>query len=122
MCEIKIIKHKNRHEITATLDVYFFEDGGYIVAYNPSLEIMAYGNNKDDARSEFTEILRLHFEECIDMGTLYDDLKSHGWKEKGERMHSPDFYTQLKTSGTLKDVVSGARDYSRSTYPLTMCV
>ncbi len=122
MCRIKVTKLGMRNEIDVKLDVYYFEDGGYTVAYNPSLDISAYGDNKDEAKSEFTELLRIYFEECINEGTLCEDLRNHGWTTGENGMLSPDFEEQLSRNSVLKQVVSSSRDYTKKTYPVTMCV
>lgn len=62
------------------LNVLIFKDQDAYIAYCPSLDISTSGENYNEAISAFFEMLQLHIECCLDMGTLQEDLLAHGWK------------------------------------------
>lgn len=64
-----------------TIDVFkFFKDGIYNV-YCPALNLVGCAYKKEDADADFSEVLKLYFEDVISNNTLERDLEAHGWKK-----------------------------------------
>lgn len=71
-----------RKLIKANLQVFEFIDNGFIVIYNPSLELSAYGKNSEDALHMFKEVVFKDFCEnltSLPEGKVYEELKRLGW-------------------------------------------
>ena len=62
-----------------TLSVRLLNEGDYIVAYCPALELSSYGKNERDARKRFEEALNIFIEETERKGTLEKELLMLGW-------------------------------------------
>ena len=52
----------------------------YQIAYCPSLDISTSGKDYGDAVKNFFERFQIYMETSLEMGTLWDDLRDHGWK------------------------------------------
>lgn len=66
----------------ANLFVYEFEDNGFFVSYNKSLELSAYGKTKEEAKRMFTEVVFPDF--CSNLvqlpeSKIFAELKQLGW-------------------------------------------
>ena len=64
------------------ISYYIFQSEGQYIAYCPSLDLTTTGEDFNDAVFQFHECFQLYVETCLEMGTLLEDLKNHGWKLK----------------------------------------
>jgi hypothetical protein len=92
---------KKTIEITGiNIPVLFIEEDNQVTAHCPVLDVTTCGDNIDNAKKSFEEIIYLFFEELCEMGTLDDVLLEYGWKKfprKKERWVPP------KIVGTLTE-------------------
>lgn len=65
--------------IKVSLQVMFYEEGDYFVAYCPALELSSYGETNKTAKSAFENALTIFLEETMSRGTLEKELLSLGW-------------------------------------------
>lgn len=62
------------------LEVAFEQDGDYVVAYCPTLELSAYANTEAKAKKSFEEVLGIFLDDVTEKGTLEKVLLGLGWK------------------------------------------
>jgi len=110
---IDIDDNKYRFDV----DVYFFKELDHISAYCPSLDLATTGTDFQDAIKNFYECLQLHVECCMEMGTLEEDLKAHGWKVSARKVVPPTFRTQLKRP-QLSELMQSNTNYERISAPV----
>lgn len=65
--------------INSELTIFLFKEDDNFIAYSPALDLSGYGKTEDDARASFNIVLKENFDYAIHDGTLWQDLKSHGW-------------------------------------------
>lgn len=71
--------------LDVNLAVSFLQQGDYIVAYTPALDISTYGKTINEAKQNFDELISVFFEEFQDEASLANVLESLGWtKNKAE--------------------------------------
>lgn len=87
------------------VDVYLFEDDGTMIAYCPCFDLTSYGDDFNMALSNFYECMQLHVECCVEKGTLFDDLKAHGWSIEKKKLAppKPSYLIQLPSMMRLLD-------------------
>lgn len=105
-----------KHQIKTQLEVYLFEDDGVQMAYCPALNLSAYGDTIEEAKSEFAIILREHIEWCIQHGTLEADLVQHGWRVEKKCYAAPLTTDMLIGNDTLRKIVN-YKNYERLILP-----
>ncbi len=90
----------------ANLFLYEFEDNGFFIVYNKSLELSAYGKTPEEAKKMFVEVVYHDFCENLtelSEGDIFKELKRLGWTQ------SPIFKKELSNTacvdkqGVLKD-------------------
>lgn len=102
--------------VRASIEVYFFEEEGTRIAYCPALNLSAYGNTIEEAKSEFAQILREHLEDCIAKNTLAADLVRHGWRKQTKEYIAPVTTDMLMGNDTLRDIINN-RSYKKAIVP-----
>lgn len=65
--------------INLQVEVNFFKEGDYIIAYAPALDLSAYGDSEEDAKKSFEQSLKLFIKEVVKKGTLEKLLLELGW-------------------------------------------
>ena len=63
------------------IPVIFIEENNQITAHCPVLDIATCGDNIDEVKKNFAELVYIFFEELCNMGTLEDVLLEYGWKK-----------------------------------------
>ena len=66
-------------EVKLKILVQLIEDGDYITAYAPSLEVSSYAKTKKEAKKRFHEALDIFLDYTIKNGTLEKVLLDLGW-------------------------------------------
>ncbi len=111
-------KNKGSH-ISVVLDMYMFNEDDSIIIYCPSLDLSAYGDSEEDAKSAFEQSLEIYLDYCIKKNTLVKDLRSHGWNIKSRNQHkiqAPLLDKMLKINPTLMEITNNKpfKKYNRS--------
>jgi hypothetical protein len=66
-------------KIQISVPVFFIQEGEYITAFCPHLQISGYGKNLDDAMVSFDQCMEMFLEEAMERDTLEDMLTKLGW-------------------------------------------
>lgn len=98
--------------LNTMLEVVFFREQPYTIAYCPALDISAAGNNQKQAKEEFAQVFAEYAEDCIKNNTLREDLSAHGWVIKDGTYNAPAMTQMLIGNDTLRDIVDN-KDYSK---------
>lgn len=61
------------------LEVYFIQEGDFIVAFNPPLNLSSFGETVEDAFTAFDEMLKLWVEATIEMGSFEQVMLEAGF-------------------------------------------
>ena len=83
LCKLKkcpLMNNKTNGEYRFAIEYYIFREGDNLIAYCPSLDISTSGKDYSDAVKNFYERFQIYIETSLEMGTLLDDLKDHGWE------------------------------------------
>lgn len=99
-----------------TLDFLIFQEDGAYIAYCPSLDISTCADTHNEAISNFYEMFQLHIETCLEMGTLQEDLLSHGWKLRDKSLTPPALITLIKKPEVRK-LFDDNRNFERISAP-----
>lgn len=67
-------------QINSELAIFIFKEGTSYIAYSPALDLSGYGETEEEARSSFNIAISEYFKYGVTEGTLYKDLKEHGWR------------------------------------------
>ena len=87
------MEEKNRLSKTS-LNVLFFREDKYFIAYSPDLDISTYGKSFEEAKRRFSELVELFFEELKEKGTLEEVLTELGWSRKKNSWTPPALIAQ----------------------------
>ena len=77
------------------LQVIFIQEGKYIVAHAPALDLCAYGENLQEAREEFEQVLEIFMEDIVQNDTIDELLSSSGWEKHDDDWMPPKIIGQL---------------------------
>ena len=91
------------NEINVSVSVFLFKEKDAYIAYCPSLDISGYVLTEDKAKMDFEYMLHEWLKEQIANGTLYNDLKRHGW----------DIEQEVATEPSVADILKRNRSASR---------
>lgn len=106
----------SRDHLKLNVDIYVFKEHRYYVSYCPSLDISTSGTSKEDALANFRERLEIYVETCLEKGTLWDDLKKHGWAVNKRNVTPPPF-SVLVQKREVSDLLGGSLDYQKIRTP-----
>jgi len=81
-----------------SLPVAFIEEGDSVVAYTPALDLSTAGDNKEDAKRMFVEIVDIFFRDLIENNTLEEVLTELGWNKNTETGWQPPYISQEPVS------------------------
>lgn len=112
-------QHFNAHisfgeegSLKVSLDIIFFAEGKYIVAYCPALDLSIAGTDEEDAKKEFAQMFMEYATDCIERNTLQDDLRAHGWKLKESQYEAPTITQMLVGNEILRNIFD-TKDYKK---------
>lgn len=91
--------------IEVSLAVLFYQEDKIHFAYCPTLDIYGYGENEQEAKDSFEVNVSEFFRYTLNKGTLYEVLKSLGWKIRRGKI-------QKITPPTVEQLVARDNDYS----------
>jgi predicted RNase H-like HicB family nuclease len=69
-----------RKSVSTEITVMLYQQGDYVMAYCPALDLSSYGKTEREAKSSFEEALDIFLEYCEEQGTLEQNLVACGWK------------------------------------------
>ena len=110
---------KEGQMIYASMELYSFVENGINIVYCPALDLSAAGKTLTDARREFEQIFKMHIEDCVENGTLREDLLAHGWKQKRSVLNAPKATSVLSRNPMLRDIVNN-RNYRKDTRSIVL--
>ena len=108
----------SKSNVEAKLDVFIYENDGCQIAYAPALDLMGYGRTVDEAKASFEVVVEDFFETSIQMKTLAEYLKQHGWVKEARKVEflSPQGWNILENQ-QLQDIFS--TDFQKQTMPVS---
>ena len=77
--DMDYIKKYSDKFIEVQLGVLVFQEEDSYLAYCPALNLSTYGDNINDVKGAFDDLIAAYIEDGTKMGTLEKDLLSHGW-------------------------------------------
>lgn len=107
----------NKCKVEAKLDVFIYENDGFKIAYAPALDLMGYGKTVEDAKASFEIVVEDFFETTLQMKTLAEYLKQHGWTKEARKVEflSPQDWNIFENP-QLQDIFSN--DFQKQTMPV----
>ena len=116
MNDIKMNKD-TKEEYRFAIEYYIFREGDNLIAYCPSLDISTSGKDYGDAVKNFYERFQIYVETCLEMGTLWDDLRDHGWKVTEKKLTPPPF-SRLVRKPEVSRLLGGHINYEKVSAPM----
>ena len=113
MDKINISKEK----INSELAIFLFKEDDNYIAYSPALDLSGYGKTEEEARDSFNIVLKEYFDYCINEGTLYQDLKSHGWNIKQHTVETPKISMLILKNAELSNILD-KKDFKKYHEPI----
>ena len=71
------------------LTIEVWKKGNWYLARAPELDFVSQGKTPEEARKNLLEVIRIHFKEMKEMGTLEEYLVECGFETKGDQITSP---------------------------------
>ena len=78
------------------IDVEFYLQGEFIVAYTPDLDLSTYSKSLEGAKKSFEDALEIFLTETLEKGTFFSELETLGWKFR--LVPTPEFLKPKKSS------------------------
>jgi predicted RNase H-like HicB family nuclease len=75
---MSIVKTKQHNFLSAVVTVMLYQQGDYVMAYCPALDLSSYGKTEEEASASFSETLDIFLEYCEENGTLEQNLVACG--------------------------------------------
>lgn len=112
------VKVKDKVILSASLEMVFFKEDDYMIAYCPALDLSAAGRTLKEAKEEFAQVFTEHTSDCLENGTLREDLIEHGWKVDDGTYTPPSMTRILARSKTLRNIVD-TKEYQKRSVVMT---
>lgn len=108
--------------VEARLDVFIYENDGFMVAYAPALDLMGYGKTIEKAKQSFEVVIEDFFEFSLKNATLKEYLIKHGWtpRKAPQEFVPPQTVELMGSNKKLKSIINS--DYSKKAYPFNFAV
>lgn len=103
--------------INSQLAVFIFKEDDNFIAYSPALDLSGYGKTEDEARESFNLVMKEYFDYGINEGTLYQDLKKHGWNIQHDKCETPLISVLLSQNTDFSDILEN-KDFKKYNEPL----
>ncbi len=98
--------------VNTSLEIVFFRESPYYIAYCPALDISAAGKTQKQVKEEFAQVFAEYAEDCIKRNTLREDLQAHGWVLQEGAYTAPTMTQMLIGNDTLRDIIDN-KDYRK---------
>ena len=115
MDKINISKEK----INSELAIFLFKEDDNYIAYSPALDLSGYGKTEEEARDSFNIVLKEYFDYAINEGTLYKDLKEHGWNVKQHTVETPKISMLILKNAELSNILD-KKDFKKYHEPINV--
>lgn len=102
----------NGDSLCASLEVVFFREVPYTIAYCPALDLSVAAINQKEAKAEFEQVFAEYVTDCLQNNTLREDLLAHGWSLHNNTYQAPTMTRMLIGNHTLQDIVDN-KDYHK---------
>ncbi|MBP5172948.1 MAG: hypothetical protein J6037_04495 [Bacteroidales bacterium] len=108
--------------VEANLDVFIYENDGFMVAYAPALDLMGYGKTIEAAKKSFEVVIEDFFDFSFKNATLEEYLMKHGWTPRKtlKEFVPPQTVELMGSNKKLKSIINS--DYSKRAYPFSFSV
>lgn len=63
--------------LRASLEVVFFREAPYTIAYCPALDLSVAASNQKAVKAEFEQVFAEYATDCLQNNTLWEDLLAH---------------------------------------------
>ena len=104
-------------EYRFVIEYYIFREEVHLIAYCPSLDISTSGKDYVDAVKNFYERFQIYVDTSLEMGTLWDDLKDHGWEVTKEKLMPPSFMNLVRKP-EVAHLLGGHINYEKVSTPM----
>lgn len=104
-------------KVSSELAIFLFREDDNFIAYSPALDLSGYGKTEEDARNSFNIVLKEYFDYAINEGTLYEDLKSHGWLLKKHKIETPKISVLVRQNDELSNILD-KKDFKKYHEPI----
>lgn len=74
---------------SVNIPVIFIKEGKSYIAHSPVLDLSTSANTYEKAQKRFPEVVKIFFEELVEMGTLDEVLAGLGWKKVESKWTPP---------------------------------
>lgn len=95
----------NGDMLQASLEVVFFREFPYTIAYCPALDLSAAAPNQRAAKAELEQVFAEYITDCLQNNTLREDLLAHGWQLHNNTYQAPTMTQMLIGNHTLQDII-----------------
>lgn len=99
------ITTKDGDALHASLEVVFFREAPYTIAYCPALDLSVAAANQKAVKAEFEQVFAEYATDCLRNNTLKEDLLAHGWQLHDDTYQAPTMTQMLIGNRTLQDIV-----------------
>jgi hypothetical protein len=103
--------------INVNLTVVIFLDDKVTIVYCPALDLAGYG--EDEARQSFQTVIEEYFDYTVSRGTLFADLKLHGWETTQQTIRQPEISDLLTTNKHFADIFN-KYDFRKTAFNITV--
>ena len=107
----------SNERINSELAIFLFKEDDNFIAYSPALDLSGYGETEEAARNSFNIVLKEYFDYAISEGTLYEDLKSHGWTFKKHEIETPKISMLILKNDELSNILD-KKDFKKYHEPI----
>ena len=111
----------SNEKINSELAIFLFKEDENYIAYSPALDLSGYGKTEEEARNSFNIVLNEYFDYSISEGTLYQDLKTHGWNIKLHEVETPKISMLILKNAELSNILD-KKDFKKYHEPIKVPV
>jgi hypothetical protein len=107
--------------IKIKVQVLFFKEDNVHYAFMPSLDLIGYGNNDDEAKKSLQVVLDEFLRYTLNKNTLMLELQRLGWKlkNKNKPITAPAMSDLINVNEQLRDIVN-SKHYSASDFHVSV--
>jgi len=113
----KIFKKGKLQKIDLRVEIIEFQDKEIFYAYTPSLNIMGYGKNAQEARKSWEVVFEEYIRYTANKKTLIKDLESYGWTISKKHIDPPSFDWLIQNNQQARDVFN-KHDFNKTSKPI----
>ncbi len=111
----------SNEKINSELAIFLFKEDDNYIAYSPALDLSGYGKTEEEARCSFDIVLKEYFDYSVSEGTLFQDLKNHGWNVKQHEVETPKISMLISKNAELSNILD-KKDFKKYHEPINVPV